>query len=43
MAAKVYSGRELSAFCLQVSILLKAAVPIDEGLYLMAEDAPTEE
>ena len=43
MAAKVYSGRELSAFCLQVSILLKAAVPLDEGLYLMAEDAPTEE
>ena len=26
MAAKVYSGRELSAFCLQISILLKAAV-----------------
>mgnify|MGYP002616276331 CR=1 FL=1 len=43
MAAKVYSGRELSAFCLQISILLKAAVPLDEGLYLMAEDAPTEE
>lgn len=43
MAAKVYTGRELSAFCLQVSILLKAAVPLDEGLYLMAEDAPTEE
>ena len=43
MAAKVYSGRELSAFCLQISILLKAAVPLDDGLYLMAEDAPTEE
>ena len=43
MAAKVYSGRELSAFCLQISILLKAAVPLDEGLYLMAEDALTEE
>ena len=43
MAAKVYTGRELSAFCLQVSILLKAAVPLDEGLYLMADDAPTEE
>ena len=43
MAAKVYSGRELSAFCLQISILLKAAVPLDEGLYLMAEDAQTEE
>ena len=40
--SKVYSGRELSAFCLQISILLKAAVPLDEGLYLMAEDAPTE-
>ena len=43
MAEKVYTGRELSAFCLQVSILLKAAVPLDEGLYLMADDAPTEE
>ena len=43
MAAKIYTGRELSAFCLQVSILLKAAVPLDEGLYLMADDAPTEE
>ena len=43
MEAKVYSGRELSAFCLQISILLKAAVPLDDGLYLMAEDAPTEE
>lgn len=43
MAAKVYSGRELSAFCLQISILLKAAVPLEKGLYLMAEDAPTEE
>ena len=43
MAAKVYSGRELSAFCLQISILLKAAVPLDEGLNLMAEDAPSEE
>ena len=27
MAAKVYSGRELSAFCLQVSILLKSSSP----------------
>ena len=29
MAAKVYSGRELSAFCLQISILLNAAVQLD--------------
>lgn len=40
---RIYSGRELSAFCLQVSILLKAAVPLYEGLSVMAEDAQTEE
>lgn len=38
----IYSGRELSAFCLQVSLLLKAAVPLDEGLSIMAEDASSE-
>lgn len=42
MAGKIYSGRELSAFCLQVSLLLKAAVPLDEGLSIMAEDASSE-
>ena len=34
-----YSYRELSAFCLQISLLLEAAVPLDEGLSIMAEDA----
>lgn len=40
-AAKAYSARELSAFCLQISLLLSAAVPLDEGLSIMAEDAAT--
>ncbi|WP_312442218.1 type II secretion system F family protein [Lacrimispora sp.] len=34
-----YSARELSAFCLQISILLHAAIPLDEGLSVMAEDS----
>ncbi|MGN0158732.1 MAG: type II secretion system F family protein [Brotaphodocola sp.] len=42
MAEKIYSSRELSAFCLQISLLLKAAVPLDEGLLIMAEDAVSE-
>lgn len=42
-AAKAYSARELSAFCLQISLLLSAAVPLDEGLLIMAEDAVTDE
>lgn len=42
MAEKIYSGRQLSSFCLQVSLLLKAAVPLDEGLTIMAEDAGSE-
>ena len=37
-----YSYDELSAFCLQVSLLLESAVPIDEGLRIMAEDAASE-
>lgn len=40
---KQYSSRELSAFCLQISILLGSAIPLDEGLSIMAEDAETEE
>lgn len=40
---KVYSYQELSAFCLQISLLLEAAVPLDEGLAIMAEDAVTKE
>jgi type IV pilus assembly protein PilC len=38
-----YSARELSAFCLQISILLHAAIPLDEGLSVMAEDSVWEE
>lgn len=34
-----YSQRELSAFCLQIALLLEAAVPLDEGLEIMAADA----
>ena len=32
----------LSAFCLQISLLLEAAVPLDEGFSIMAEDAADE-
>ncbi|ADL03903.1 type II secretion system F family protein [Lacrimispora saccharolytica] len=42
-AKKPYSSRELSAFCLQISILLHSAIPLDEGLSVMAEDAVWEE
>lgn len=34
-----YSYQELSAFCLQISLLLESAVPLDEGLTIMSEDA----
>lgn len=40
---KKYSSQELSAFCLQISLLLGAAVPLDEGLSIMAEDSGSEE
>ena len=33
---------QLSAFCLQISLLLEAAVPLDEGFSIMAEDAEDE-
>lgn len=42
-AKKIYSSKEISAFCLQISILLHAAIPLDEGLSVMAEDAVWEE
>lgn len=42
-AAKIYSYQELSAFCLQMSLLLGAAIPLEEGLSIMAEDAATKE
>lgn len=38
-----YSYQELSAFCLQIGLLLEAAVPLDEGLTIMAEDAGCED
>jgi len=38
-----FSGLSLSNFCMQVSLLYQAAVPIYEGLAVMAEDAHTEE
>ena len=38
-----YSYQELSAFCLQIGLLLEAAVPLDEWLTIMAEDAGCEE
>ncbi len=38
-AVNRYQNQELSAFCLQVALLLEAAVPLDEGLSIMAEDA----
>lgn len=34
-----YTGLALSGFCMQISILLKSAVPLYEGLQVMAEDA----
>lgn len=37
-----YSYEELSAFCLQISLLLESAVPLDEGLRIMAEDTADE-
>lgn len=38
-----YTYRQLSAFCLQAGLLLEAAVPLDEGLAIMAEDAASPE
>lgn len=38
-----YSYQELSAFCLQISLLLEAAIPLDEGLSIMSEDAANPE
>ena len=41
-AVNRYQSQELSAFCLQIALLLEAAVPLDEGLSIMAEDARTQ-
>ncbi len=37
-----YTYQELAAFCLEISMLLNAAVPLDEGLSIMAQDAKDE-
>lgn len=34
-----FTGLSLSGFCMQVSLLLKSAIPLYEGLQVMAEDA----
>lgn len=39
-SASPYTGLALSGFCMQISILLKSAVPLYEGLKVMAEDSP---
>ncbi len=38
-----WEGLSLSRFCMQISILLKSAVPLYEGLEAMAEDVENEE
>lgn len=43
MERNIYSYRELAAFCLQISMLLKAGIALDDGLSVMAEDAGSEE
>lgn len=36
---QLFTGLSLSGFCMQISILLKSAVPLYEGLSVMAEDS----
>ena len=38
-----FTGLALSGFCMQVSLLYQAAVPLYEGLSVMAEDAHSDE
>ena len=38
-----FTGLALAGFCMQVSLLYQAAVPLYEGLSVMAEDARSEE
>lgn len=42
-SGRIYTNQELSAFCLQVSLLLGAGIPLDEGLSIMAEDAVSQQ
>lgn len=37
--ASPFTGLKLAGFCMQISILLKSAVPLYEGLQVMAEDS----
>lgn len=37
-----FKGLALAGFCMQISLLFKSAVPIYEGLAVMAEDAADE-
>ncbi|MCR5481678.1 MAG: type II secretion system F family protein [Clostridia bacterium] len=37
------TARELSAFCMEIAMLLDAAVSLDEGIYTMAADAADKE
>lgn len=39
---KRLSAIELSAFCTQIELILSAGISLDEGIYLMAEDAGRE-
>lgn len=43
MRVKEFSKRELSHFCMQVSMYLDSSVPLDEGFRNMAEEAVAEE
>lgn len=42
-SGKIYTNQELSAFCLQISLLIGAGIPLDEGLSIMAEDAVSQQ
>lgn len=42
-AGSPFQGHALSGFCMQTALLYQSAVPLYEGLTVMAEDAATEE
>ena len=41
-ASSPFKGLALSGFCMQISILLESAIPLYEGLKVMAEDSPVQ-
>lgn len=41
-ASSPFTGLALSGFCMQISILLESAIPLYEGLKVMAEDSPVQ-